>query len=75
MEFRLHAYILRLFFFSEKAWLIRAKFNVEPSLEEETKVDINGPGHMTKMVKTIKNLLIQNQWSYDLVTWHAALET
>ena len=40
---------------------------------------INGPGHMIKMaamhrymVKTIKNLLLQNQKSYDLETWPTA---
>ena len=36
-------------FSSETAWPIKAKFNVEPPLERGTKVDINGPGHMTKM--------------------------
>ena len=39
----------------------------------------NGEGHMTKMatttyiVKTFKNLLLENSKSYDLETWHAAL--
>ena len=42
-------------------------------------VYINGTGHMTKMVampiygKTFKNLLLQNQKSYDLETWRVAL--
>ena len=36
-------------FSSETAWPIKAKFYVEPSWEGGTKVDINGPGHMTKM--------------------------
>ena len=36
-------------FFSETAWPIKAKFYVEPPWEGETKVYINGPGHMTKM--------------------------
>ena len=35
--------------FSETAWPIKAKFYVEPPWEGETKVCINGPGHMTKM--------------------------
>ena len=35
--------------FSETAWPIKAKFYVEPPWEGETKVYINGPGHMTKM--------------------------
>ena len=36
----------------------------------------NGPGRMTKMTtmpiyaKKIKNLLLQNQESYDLENWH-----
>ena len=40
---------------------------------------INGPGHMTKMaampiyVKTFKNLLLQNQKSYDFKVWHVSL--
>ena len=36
-------------FSSETAWPIKAKFYVEPPWEGETKVCINGPGHMTKM--------------------------
>ena len=34
---------------SETTWPIKAKFYVEPPWERETKVCINGPGHMTKM--------------------------
>ena len=37
-------------FSSETAWTIKAKFYVEPPWEGGTKVYINGPGHMTKMV-------------------------
>ena len=37
-------------FSSETAWPIKAKFYVEPPWEGGTKVCINGPGHMTKMV-------------------------
>ena len=61
-------------FFSETAWPIKAKFYVEPPLKGGTKVYINGPGHMTKMAampiygKNLKNLLLQNQKSYDLET-------
>ena len=36
-------------FSSETARPIKAKFYVEPPWEGETKVYINGPGHMTKM--------------------------
>ena len=36
-------------FSSETAWLIKAKFYVEPPWEGGTKVCINGSGHMTKM--------------------------
>ena len=45
--------------------------------EGGTKVYINGPGHMTKMAVMLiygKNLLLQNQKTYDLETWHAASE-
>ena len=70
------ASVVRLFTFSyifssETAWPIKAKFYVEPPWEGGeggTKVCINGPGHMTKMaampiymVKTLKNLLLQNR--------------
>ena len=63
---------------SETAWPIKAKFHVESPWEGKTKVYINGPGNMTKMAarpiyaKTLKNLLLQNQKSYDLETWCAA---
>ena len=50
---------------------------MEPPWEGGTKVYINGLGHMTTMPiyygKTFKNLLLQNQKSYDLETWHVAL--
>ena len=36
-------------FSSETAWPIKAKFYVEPPWEGGTKVNINCPGHMTKM--------------------------
>ena len=36
-------------FSCETAWPIKAKLYVEPPWEGETKVYINGPGHMTKM--------------------------
>ena len=65
--------------FSETAWPIKAKFYVEPLWERGTKVYINGHGHMTKMaamliqmVKTLKSVLLQNQKSYALETWHVA---
>ena len=68
-------------FSSETALPIKAKFYVDPPWEGGTKVCINGPGRMTKMaacpymVKTFKNLLLQNQKSYYLETWHIALGT
>ena len=65
-------------FSSETALPIKAKFYVEHPWEGETKVYINGPGHMTKMAAMPiygKNLLLQNQKSYDLETWHVALGT
>ena len=36
-------------FSSETAWPIKAKLHVEHPMEGGTKVNINGPGHMTKM--------------------------
>ena len=54
---------------------------MEPPWEEGTKVYINGQGHMTKLAampiygKNLKNLLFQNQMSYDLETWHVASVT
>ena len=36
-------------FFPETTGPINAKFYVEPPWEGRTKVNINGPGHMTKM--------------------------
>ena len=56
---------------------------MKPPWEGVTKVYIlvNCPGHMTKMAamliygKNFKNLLLQNQKSYDLETWHAASVT
>ena len=66
---------------TETDWPIKAKFYVEPPWEGGTKVCINGPGHMTKMAampiygKNFKNLLLQNQKSYNLETWHVALGT
>ena len=36
-------------FSSETAWPIKAKLHVEHPREGGTKVNINGPGHMTKM--------------------------
>ena len=45
------------------------------------KVNINSPGHMTKMAakpiygKTFKNLFLKNQKTFDLETWHAASVT
>ena len=68
-------------FSSETAWPIKAKLYVAPPWEGGTKVCINGPGHMTKMAampiygKTLNNLLLQDQKSYDLETWHVALGT
>ena len=52
---------------SETAWPIKAKLYVEYPWEGGTKVYINEPRHMTKMVamalnsKNLKNLLLQNQ--------------
>ena len=39
-----------------------------------TKVCSNGPGHLTKMVKTLKNLLLWNQKANDLGLHNRVLE-
>ena len=69
-------------FSSETAWPNKVKFYVEPPWEGITKVYINGSGHKTKMAampiygkKNLKNLLLQNQKSYDPETWHVASGT
>ena len=65
--------------FSETAWPIKVKFDMEPPRDGETKVCSNNPGHMTKMAampiygKNLKNLLLRNQRADDLETWYAAL--
>ena len=54
---------------------------MEPPSEGRKKVYINGLGHITKKVamhmygKNLKHLLVQNQNSYDLETWHVSLGT
>ena len=68
-------------FSSKTAWPIKAKFYAEPPWQGGKKIYINSPGQMTKMaaslyiVKIFKNLLLQNQKSYDLETWHVASGT
>ena len=62
-------------FSSETAWQIKAKSYVEPPWEGGMKVYTNGLGHMTAMPiygKNLKNLLLYNQKSFDLKTWHEA---
>ena len=62
-------------FFSKTALPIKAKFYVEPPWEGGKKVYINGPGHITKMaamLKTLKNLLLQNHWANCIENWHVA---
>ena len=78
--FRRRPFTISNIFFSETNWPIKVKFYVEPSWEGGTKVCINGLGHMTKMAmpiygKNLKKLLLQNQRSYELETWHAISET
>ena len=50
--------MLYTFFPTSWSWPIKAKFHVEPPWEGATKVCINGPGYMTKMLKCLygKNL-------------------
>ena len=60
--------------FSETAWPIKVKFHMEPLRDGGTKVCSNDPGHMSKMaaIKTLKDLLLRNQWADDLETWYVA---
>ena len=68
-------------FSSETTWPIKAKFYVEPPWEEETKVCINGPGHMTKMAampiygKNLKKSSLQNRRADFHETWYVASGT
>ena len=54
---------------------------MNPPGEVGKKINVNGIGHMTKMAampiygKILKNLLLQNQKSFDLETRHVALGT
>ena len=61
------------FFSFEIARPIEAEFYVEPPWDWGTKVYTNGSGHMTSMVKTLKNLFLWNQKADDLECWYAAL--
>ena len=63
-------------FSSEITGPIEAKFLWDGG----TEICSNGPGHMAKMadmpiymVKSLKNLLLQNQMGDHLETWYAAL--
>ena len=47
---RRRSFTISNLFSSETAWPIKAKFYAEPPWDGGTKVYINGPGHMTKMV-------------------------
>ena len=58
---------------SETNGPIVSKCYMEPPWDGRTKVCSNGPGHMPKMVKTLKNLLLHNQKADDLESWYAAL--
>ena len=61
----------------ETARPIDAKFHVEPPWDWGTKVNTNGPGHMTNMaaMPTLKNLLLWNQKADDFESWYAAFGT
>ena len=61
---------------------MKAKFYLEPLLEEEKKVCLNFKGHMAKMAampiygENFKKIfLLKNQKSYDLEIWHATCGT
>ena len=57
---------------------MKAKFHLEPLLEDEKKVCLIFKDTWPRwlpcpyMVKLLKNILLKNQKSYDLETWHAA---
>ena len=54
-------------FSSETTGPTEAKFHMAPPWDGGMKICSKGPGHMTK-VKTLKNLLLQNQMADDLET-------
>ena len=60
---------------------MKAKFYLEPLLEEEKKVCLNFQGHMAKMAampiygENFKKKNCSRTKSYDLETWHAACGT
>ena len=61
-------------FFSETAWPVKAKLHAEHPSEEGTKVNSNGPGHLTKMAdraidsKILLNFLLQSQKVFEYKT-------
>ena len=62
-------------FSSETTGLIEAKFHVEPPWDGGTNICSNGPGHMTKVLKTLNNLLLRNQKADNLETWYVTSGT
>ena len=62
-------------FSSKNSRPFEAKFHMEPQFDVGIKTCSNVPGHMTKMVKTFKNLLLRYQETDDLETWNTALGT
>ena len=67
--------------FSKTAWLVKAKFHVEPPWEGGKKVYFNGPGHMTKMTampiygKNLQKYTPTETKSYEHEAWHGELCT
>ena len=54
MELIDYTHPLESVFFSDTAWPIKAKFHMEPSFDlGETKICLNGSGHMTKTIHGI----------------------
>ena len=65
-------------FSSENTGPISIKFHIQPLGKGGKKIYIFCPGHITKMqpcpymVKTLKNLLLQNHQADCLETWYVA---
>ena len=67
--------------FSITAWLIKAKFHMEPQWDGGMKVCLRGLGHMTKMAatpiygKNPSRIFSRTERANDLVAWYVALGT
>ena len=60
---------------SETPGPILFKILLEPFVNVRLKICTHGLGPLIKMVKTLRNLLLQNQESFKAEYWYIALET